>query len=227
MRDAVLLDIEGTVSPVAAIRDSLVPYARPRIAEWVRKSEPEIALIIDAVRLAMGDVAADLDVVTERLHQWSDLGIRAEPLGALQGLIWLDGFASGALSARFYADVPPVLEAWHRSGVPVYVFCAESELVQQLWFAHSEFGDLAHSIGGYFDSASEGADDDPVSYRLIAKVIGVPPERITFASAAIEKLDAAAAAGLRTAGVSRPDDGSPDVGEHPRITRFSEITTTG
>ncbi|WP_405161855.1 acireductone synthase [Nocardia sp. NBC_01499] len=227
MNEAVLLDIEGTVSPVGAIRDSLFPYARERLAEWVRRPEPEIGRIVDAVRLAMGDVGADSAAVTGRLEQWSDLGIRAEPLRALEGLIWLGGFAAGELSAPFYADVPAVLEEWAGAGVPVYVFCAESELVQQLWFANSQFGDLSGGIGGYFDSASEGEGDEPLSYRLIAKVIGVDPERVRFVSGAVAKLDAAAAAGMRTVGVSRIEDGSPEVGAHPRVARFSAIATRG
>ncbi|WP_069164335.1 acireductone synthase [Nocardia altamirensis] len=227
MSEAVLLDIEGTVSPVAAIRDSLYPYARARLAEWIRRPEPEIGRIVDTLRLAMGDVHADAAAVTGRLEQWADLEIRAEPLRALQGLIWLDGFASGALTAQFYADVPPALANWAQAGVQVYVFSAESELVQQIWFANSQFGDLSGGLSGHFDSTAEGEVDDPLSYRLIAKVIGVSPERIRFVSGAVEKLDAAAAAGLRTVGVSRVEDGSPEVGTHPRVASFSEIPTTG
>lgn len=203
---AVLLDIEGTVSPIAAVRDTLFPYARARIAEWMTRPD---------VRRAVGDVSVG------QLEQWSDTDVKAEPLKTLQGLVWADGFAAGELTATLYDDVPPVLAAWITDGIDVYVFSSGSVLAQRLWFANTQFGDLSGSIRGWFD-LSVGPKREAASYRTIAETIGLPPGDITFYSDVAAELDAAATAGLRTVGVSRERDGAPDVGAHERIEQFTE-----
>ncbi|MET8872251.1 acireductone synthase [Nocardia sp. NPDC004604] len=221
--DAVLLDIEGTVSPVAAVRNTLFGYARPRLADWLGRPDPRIGRIAEEVRWALHDPHADLDVVAAELARWSDADIKAEPLKALQGLIWQDGFATGVLTATLYDDVPPLLRAWVRRGDRVYIFSSGSELAQRLWFANTQFGDLSALISGHFDLSSAGPKNDARSYWVIAEAIGARPERIGFLSDNVAELDAAAAAGMRAVGVSRMDEGCPDVGRHPRITRFTEI----
>ena len=51
-RDAVVLDIEGTVSPLAAVYDVLFPYARSRIEAWVR--EGRVPAVVAEVRAMLG-----------------------------------------------------------------------------------------------------------------------------------------------------------------------------
>lgn len=207
MSTAVLLDIEGTVSPLAAVRDELFPYARRRFDDWMARPE---------VRREVGDVSV------AQLAQWSDDDVKAGPLKILQGLIWRSGFASGELVATLYDDVPGALRAWRDAGVPVYIYSSGSVLAQQLWFSHTDTGDLSHLISGYYDLAT-GPKRVAQSYRTIAESIGVPTDAITFYSDAVAELDAAAEAGVSTVGVSRPRDGSPDVGSHTRIDRLTEL----
>ena len=60
---AVLLDIEGTTTPIRYVHNVLFPYARERMAELVRTRarEPEVAGALSQVeRLAPGLMVADL-----------------------------------------------------------------------------------------------------------------------------------------------------------------------
>lgn len=210
----IVTDIEGTTSAIAHVHDVLFPYSRSRIQEWVRR--PEAA---DVVR----EVAADPDEAAAILVGWIDADVKATPLKTLQGLIWAEGYACGALTAHVYDDVPPVLARWTSSGVPVYVYSSGSELAQRLWFRHTQHGDLLGHFAGHYDTVSAGPKREVGSYQAIAKSIGVEPAELTFLSDVAAELDAAAQAGWHTIGVSRPEDGSPDTGNHPRITTFAEL----
>jgi enolase-phosphatase E1 len=211
----IVTDIEGTTSAIAHVHEVLFPYSRSRIQDWVRR--PEAA---SAVR----EVAADPDEAASILVGWIDADVKATPLKTLQGLIWAEGYASGELTAHVYDDVPPVLARWTAAGVPVYVYSSGSELAQRLWFRHTQHGDLLGHFAGHFDTVSAGPKREVGSYQAIAGKIGVEPTELTFLSDVAAELDAAAEAGWHTIGVSRPEDGSPDVGQHRRITTFAELS---
>jgi enolase-phosphatase E1 len=210
----IVTDIEGTTSSISHVHDVLFPYSRSRIPEWVRR--PEAAAVVR-------EVAPDPDEAARILVGWIDSDVKATPLKTLQGLIWAEGYASGELTAHVYDDVPPALARWSADGVPVYVYSSGSELAQRLWFQHTQHGDLLGHFAGHFDTVSAGPKRDVASYQAIAKSIGVDPAELTFLSDVAAELDAAAEAGWHTVGVSRPRDGSPDVGRHRRVTSFAEL----
>jgi enolase-phosphatase E1 len=210
----IVTDIEGTTSAIAHVHDVLFPYSRARVGEWVRRPEA-----VDVVR----EVAADPDEAASILIGWIDADVKATPLKTLQGLIWAEGYASGELTAHVYDDVPPVLARWSSSGVPVYVYSSGSELAQRLWFRHTQHGDLLGHFAGHYDTVSAGPKREVGSYQAIAASIGVDPSELTFLSDVAAELDAAASAGWHTIGVSRPEDGSPDVGSHRRVTSFADL----
>lgn len=156
MNPAVVLDIEGTVSPISAVQQQLFPYARAQLAAWIRRTDPDIVEVVSEVRAAPGDPAADLETVATQLAVWSDTDVKAAPLKTMQGLIWRHGFDTGELRAVLYPDVPPTLDGWVAEGTSVYVYSSGSELAQRLWFAHTQFGDFSDRIRGHFDTRSAG-----------------------------------------------------------------------
>ena len=133
MSRAIVLDIEGTTSPAGYIRDHLFGYARDRVAEWVRRPDPEILAILDRARELAGRPAAGPAEVGEVLVGWIDADRKAAPLKELQALMWRDGFAAGELTATVYADVPGALRSWRAAGAEVYSFSSGSVLAQWLW----------------------------------------------------------------------------------------------
>ncbi|MET7468304.1 acireductone synthase [Micromonospora sp. NPDC005686] len=203
MTGAVVLDIEGTVSPLSAVHDVLFPYARDRIESWVRQDRPGTREVVAGVRGLLGD-GSDLDDVVRTLLDWHDQNAKHSPLKTLHGLIWEQGFLAGELSGVFYADVPPALAEWHRLGTPCWIYSSGSELAQRLWFSRSDQGNLLGYLTGHFDTVTGGPKREPASYRRIAQAIGAADRDILFLSDSRAELDAARTAGWQAVGVRRP-----------------------
>jgi enolase-phosphatase E1 len=220
---AIVLDIEGTVSPLAAVHDVLFPYARERIAGWVRQDLPGVAPVAAEVRAMLGRPRADPDEVVRTLLAWHDENAKHSPLKTLHGLIWERGFLAGELHGQVYPDVPPALSGWRRRGVGCWIYSSGSVLAQRLWFSRTDHGDLLGYLAGHFDTVTGGPKKDPASYHRIAAAIGTPAAEITFLSDSRAELDAARAAGWSAVGVRRPADGAPDVGTHPAVADFTEL----
>jgi enolase-phosphatase E1 len=235
---AVVLDIEGTTTPVDFVYQSLFPYARAHLSaflsrEWDSAACREALAILGRERLAdsaagrLGtNVATGVqdfgpaDVVAY-VGWLMDRDSKSPGLKALQGLIWQDGYRTGALRGSVYADVPRALERWHASGREVYIYSSGSVLAQQLLFGFTEAGDLTRLLHGYFDTAV-GPKQSVESYALILERIHVAPAEVLFVSDVVGELDAAHAAGLRTALCVR-GAAAPAAGLHPVIGTFDEI----
>jgi enolase-phosphatase E1 len=120
---AVVTDIEGTTTPIAFVHDVLFPYARTRLAEFLRvhAQRPDVAACVaETRRLAPG---AD---PLETLLGWMDADAKIGPLKALQGMIWAEGYADGALKGDLYPDVAPALRRWRAAGIRLYVYSSGS-----------------------------------------------------------------------------------------------------
>ncbi|MDD2877357.1 MAG: acireductone synthase [Acidiphilium sp.] len=200
----VLLDIEGTIAPISFVHDVLFPYVRARLGGFIaaNATDPEIAQAL-----------ADLDQITpgaapvQTLHALMDRDAKIGPLKLIQGRIWAQGFADGALTSRFYPDVAPALRAWHNDNVGLAVYSSGSEQAQRLLFGHAPEGDLTGLITGFFDTRV-GGKREPVSYAVVAHSLATSPARILFLSDIEAELTAAAAAGLAVCQLVRPQDGT-------------------
>jgi enolase-phosphatase E1 len=217
--DAVLTDIEGTTSRIAFVRDTLFPFARDRLARFAAEhgGEPAVAAELAAVR----DLAPGRDPV-EALLGWMAEDAKVTPLKALQGMIWEEGYASGALKGDLYPDVAPALRAWAAAGVRLAVYSSGSVEAQKLIFGHSVAGDLAPLFGGFFDTRT-GAKREAASYAAIAGALGVAPRGLLFLSDVEAELDAAAASGLRTCQLVRAEDGTAASARHPTAPDFTAV----
>jgi len=114
-----VLDIEGTLTPTAAVHQTLYGYARPRLGPWIdaHPDDPEVAAAVEAVRSEAGLAPeAGTAAVVEVLHGWMDADRKATPLKTLQGLIWQHGYAAGELRTDLFPDVPAALAAWRAVG---------------------------------------------------------------------------------------------------------------
>lgn len=192
MVQAILTDIEGTTSSIAFVTDTLFPYARARLADWIAAHAEEAAPILK-------DVPGD---PVETLTRWIDEDRKETALKTLQGLIWADGYADGTLKGHVYADAADALRRWHADGIKLYVYSSGSVAAQKLIFGYSNAGDLTPLFSGYFDTAT-GPKKETESYRRIAAEIGLPVEDILFLSDSVPEIEAARAAGLKTCLVDR------------------------
>jgi enolase-phosphatase E1 len=220
---AVLTDVEGTTTRITLVRDVLFPYARSRLAAFVRDrpNDPAIGEIVEGVRRHEGDERMTEDQAVAHLLRWSDEDRKVTPLKTLQGLIWAEGYARGELRGHVYDDAVAHLRAWRDAGVALYVYSSGSVPAQKLLFGHSEFGDLTPLFSGFFDTRI-GGKLEARSYTAIAEAVGVAPREILFLSDHVGELDAARASGLSTTWIVRESSTEPANG-HARATTFAEV----
>jgi enolase-phosphatase E1 len=211
---AVVTDIEGTTTPITFVRDTLFPYARQRLADWVDR--PAAAEDLAEVARMVPDQAP----LTTLLH-WMDQDAKIAPLKNLQGLIWAEGFADGTLKGLLYPDVAPCLRRWSRGGVRLFVYSSGSVEAQKLLFANSTDGDLTPLFGGFFDTRV-GVKRDSESYTRLAIGMNVPTLEVLFLSDIEAELDAAAMAGMRTCQLVRPEDNTTPSDRHPIAATFPD-----
>lgn len=213
---AVLLDVEGTTTPIDFVYRVLFPFARERYLPFLsaRFADGEVR---DEVRALAEEHRRDA-AAGHRPPPWedspdgaaayaawlTDRDRKSTPLKALQGRIWEDGFRAGQLQARVYDDVPRALARWTAEGRTVAIFSSGSVRAQRMLFAHTQAGDLTPHLSHYFDTTI-GFKTDPESYRRIAERLVRPPAEILFVSDVAAELDAARTAGVQTAIAARSD----------------------
>ncbi len=228
----VLLDIEGTVSPLAYVHATMFPFARARLAEFLTANlaRPDVAAALAQVATdasASGvslppPAAENLPSLVAHLHDLMDRDVKATGLKQLQGLIWEGGFHSGQLRADLFPDVAPALRAWHAAGLELRIYSSGSIHAQKLFFAHTIDGDLTQLLAGHHDT-TVGPKKAAASYAAIAAAAGRAPGEILFLSDIVAELDAARAAGLRTALALRPGNPSAPAHDHPAFSTLLDL----
>jgi len=202
---AALLDIEGTIADISFVRNVLFPYAREALPGFIARhaNEPKVATEIAATASAAGLAAEDHEAIVRQLITWIDDDVKATPLKELQGMIWAQGYREGVFTAHLYPDAHDWIEQRHAEGLPLYIYSSGSIQAQQLYFSHSEFGDLRSHFQGFFDTTI-GSKKEAHSYNQIAGQIGLEPEQIVFFSDIGDELEAAQAVGMQVVQLVRP-----------------------
>ena len=229
----VLLDVEGTTTPVDFVLRVLFEDAHARVGGFLdaHVTDPELSSDLAGLRdahardLAEGHGPPDWEGSAEavaRYVRWlMDRDRKLTALKSLQGRIWAEGYAQGRLRGQVYPDVPRALARWNAAGRRVAIFSSGSVLAQKLLFGHSDHGDLTPLLSGYFDTAT-GPKRAAESYRRIAAALGASTGAGLFVSDVVAELDAARESGLATALAVRTPPAPPAHG-HLAVTSFDEL----
>lgn len=233
--DALLLDIEGTTTPVDYVFGVLFPFARDQVADFLQHQGQVPAVQADLASLRQEYAADQLQAkslpawegddpvaAVPYIHYLIDCDRKSTGLKSLQGKIWDRGYQSGTLTSQLFPDVKPAFDRWVAAGKRIYIFSSGSIQAQKLLFGNTEFGDLTPDLSGYFDTTT-GSKRDAESYRAIATAIGLPPSHILFISDVTAELTAAQTAGMVTLFSSRPGNASTDAEGFPLIQTFDGI----
>ena len=230
---AILLDIEGTTTPIDFVYEVLFPYARARVKDFLARhesSEEVRADIVDLRHEYSSDLGGclkpppiDEGSIVAYVHWLMDQDRKVTPLKSLQGKIWEEGFQRGELRGQVFDDVPRAFARWREQNKDICIYSSGSRLAQQLLFANTEAGDLTDFIREYFDT-NIGAKGDPQSYHRIASALELSPPEILFISDVIAELNAARDAGIETLLSVRPGN-PPQPGReaHRVIHTFDEV----
>jgi enolase-phosphatase E1 len=228
---AVLLDIEGTTTPIDFVHKTLFPYARKGIGQYVANHfdalRPEIITLAEE-HSHDRDYHLPFDPtepgsVSGYLESLIDRDRKSTPLKSIQGKLWQVGYESGELVSRMFGDVMPAFGRWKDGGKTIAIYSSGSVLAQQLLFRHTEVGDLTPFISQFFDT-NMGAKRESESYQKIAEEMRAEPSEILFVSDVVDELDAARSSGLQTLLSIRPGNAEIESDtSHRSITTFADI----
>jgi 2,3-diketo-5-methylthio-1-phosphopentane phosphatase len=232
-----VLDIEGTTTSIAFVYDTLFPYVRAHLVTYLERelathslgqvvtalreqAEADQGSGADAPLIASPDATpqALLESIAANVLWQMDSDRKTTALKLLQGMIWEDGYRTGALEGHVYPDVPPALRRWAERGDAAWIYSSGSVAAQKLLFGASEAGNLLPWIAGHFDTTT-GPKKDAESYRTIANAVGSRPSALTFVTDSLDEARAARAAGCEVRVSIRP--GNPPLPPHD----FTTITT--
>ena len=227
---AILLDIEGTTTPIEFVQQVLFPYARARVHDYLAQHADDPGIRAD-LALLHAEHAAEPPAAhpppwdPEAYIYWlMDRDRKSTGLKSLQGRIWEAGYETGELKGKgdVYPDVRPALEQWRSAGTTIAIFSSGSVQAQRNLFANTTAGDLSPFLAGYFDTTT-GPKRDATSYRRIAAALGSRTNEVLFVSDIAAELDAARAAGMRTALCVRGASSDDSPTDHPRVHSFAEL----
>ena len=237
---AILLDIEGTTTPIAFVHEVLFPFARSHVTDYLvthagtAETDADIAGLlqehaVDVTHqleppppLIDGPRHERIESIVAYVEWLIDRDRKSTALKSLQGKIWRQGYADQSLKAPIFADVPPALARWRAALLKTSIFSSGSVLAQQLLFAHTEAGDLTHLIESYFDTAT-GPKTATDSYKDIALALRQSEPEVLFISDAVAELNAASVAGMQTLLCVRPGNSFQIAGPHQVIRSFDEV----
>lgn len=208
MIHCVLMDIEGTIIPVTFVREILFPYAQRRLAAFLQEQR-ESSTVRQWANVCENTVAQETgqrpayEELSTILGRWIEEDRKHPGLKAIQGMIWHDGYRTGAFAPALYNDVAPALMRWRRNGLRLALYSSGSEQAQRLLIEHTTDGNLTDYFADFFDTRI-GAKTETTPYRQIANHMALRAEEILFLSDVEQELDAAATAGLRTTQILRP-----------------------
>jgi enolase-phosphatase E1 len=203
----ILTDIEGTTTEVSFVYDILFPYFRAHMDQWKTVDSAPMNDVLEQTRLlVLEEQSINLtskEALFEQLRQWSIEDRKVTPLKTFQGMVWEQGFKSGAIKGHMYPDVKPALERWTVMGMKLAIFSSGSIAAQKQLFGFSTDGDLTPYFSAYFDTTT-GMKRDEQTYLLIVQQLNAPADNVLFLSDIHQELEAAHAAGLRTLQLVRP-----------------------
>lgn len=213
----ILLDIEGTITSISFVKDTLFPHVTNSLEEYINKLwgdesfEKDLELLrsqasIDSeldgfVPIVSGDNAKQ-SVINNVLWQMST-DRKTTALKQLQGHIFKDGYESGILKGHLYEDVLPVLRKLNDFGKKIYTYSSGSTDAQRYLFQYSMYGDVTDIFVEYFDTKM-GPKRSETSYKNIANKINVKCSDILFLTDVLEEAEAAIKAGCNTFLLVRP-----------------------
>jgi enolase-phosphatase E1 len=215
--NVILVDIEGTTTPVDFVYETLFPYARANIDSFLREHsvDQEIVSLIEQLHIQYNYDKRD-EKLQVLLPPWIEdndemqlrsavayfqwlitKDIKHTALKSLEGKIWEEGYNMGEIRGIVYRDVPPAFKRWTKQKRLICIYSSGSVLAQQLLFRTVAYGDLTAYISTFFDTGV-GAKTQSESYRKIAESLACSPRNVLFISDTIKEIKAAQEARMRT-----------------------------
>ncbi len=223
MTRGILLDIEGTTTPITFVYDVLFPFARAHAHEHLDE-DAQHALKLEYDRDVASGLAArglvfrrarlcpladgsgsEIDRVKDSSRK--DLAGRLSPRRAARRSVSRCSTGTRTLASRGYRCSNLFFRQCSRAAVDLL----------------NDTARRSHPLSeGYFDTTT-GPKTEASSYGAIAAAFALPAPEILFISDVVRELDAAAAAGLQATLVMRPGNPPQPPNSYPTVSSFEEI----
>ncbi|KAL0320661.1 UNVERIFIED_CONTAM: putative bifunctional methylthioribulose-1-phosphate dehydratase/enolase-phosphatase E1 1 [Sesamum radiatum] len=225
-RCCIVLDIEGTTTPISFVTDVLFPYARDSVGKHLELTY-DTAETQDDIKLLRAQVEEDLENGVAGAVPIPTDGEKEEIIAAVvanvEAMIKADRKITSLKQLQvkqtfFFKMTCPkeqcltslrfdCLQSRVISGeldIRVYIYSSGSRLAQRLLFGNTNYGDLRKYLCGFFDT-TVGNKKETKSYIEITKSLGVDnPSEILFVTDVYQEATAAKAAGLEVIISIRP-----------------------
>ncbi|XP_022105352.1 enolase-phosphatase E1-like isoform X2 [Acanthaster planci] len=197
----ILLDIEGTTTPITFVKDVLFPYVREKVEEYLDSHWDEqecqddikelrdqaildkdlegVVTIPEEVEDGTSSSTLVKQAVVQSIHWLMAADRKVTALKQFQGHMWRSGYKEKKLVGEIYSDVLPAIKQWLRKSKKVYIYSSGSVEAQKLLFGHTKYGSLLELFSGHFDTKT-GLKVEKESYLKIAAEIGCDPHEILF-----------------------------------------------
>jgi len=227
---AVLIDVEGTITPSTFFKDVLVKHVRDNVDTYVITHFATEAIIKHVAGLrkqAAEDVVAGLEgaviipevddiktvalAVSANIKSQLDHNRCSTDAGAIFYEMITSAFTSKIIQGKVYEDVPPTLKKFKMSDIKVYAYvecCADTAKLQ---LQYSDHGDLTGMFAGYYDHSKLGTKlgssmKEKDTYIKLAAALQVDADQMLFLTSKPTDAVAAHSAGLKTCIVTRDQD---------------------
>ncbi|EMP30375.1 Enolase-phosphatase E1 [Chelonia mydas] len=242
----ILLDIEGTTTPITYVKDTLFPYIRDNVKEYLRmhweeeECQQDISLLrkqaeedsnLDGfvpIPLETGngedEVEQVIQAVVDNVHWQMSLDRKTTALKQLQGHMWRAAYTTGHMKGEYPAPIPGSDIALSRMlGSCLHLYsvagkCCHSDAV-------AFYTPTAQLFDGHFDTKI-GHKVESESYRRIASSIGCSTNNVLFLTDVTREANAAEEADMHVAVVVRPGNAGLTDDEksyYSLITSFNEL----
>ncbi|XP_012216839.1 enolase-phosphatase E1-like isoform X2 [Linepithema humile] len=216
----VLVDIEGTTTSISFVKETLFPYVRQNLKNYIetkweveefkqdyeklkeQAKKDEEDKLDGFVAIAGDKPEEEKDSLLKNILWQMDNDRKTGALKQLQGHMWREAYETGAVKAHVYEDVPKAFELWTNDARKIYVYSSGSVEAQKLLFGHSINGDLLKYFSGFFDT-EVGAKQECDSYKNILSKIDEKPSNVVFLTDVVKEAAAAKEAGISTVIVVR------------------------
>ncbi|KAL0491764.1 enolase-phosphatase E1 [Acrasis kona] len=192
----VILDIEGTTTPIDFVSLTLFPYARKEVDKYIlnnwgeegtqnyienlrRQAQRDLKQneFSDAPQIPEDDQATPEEIrkaAVANVHFNMDKDRKLTPLKELQGKIWEKAYQDGEIRGYVYDDVVNAFKYWKQKSTKIYIYSSGSKLAQKLLFgntSHDADRDLLPYISAHYDTIYPGSKVEAASYEKISNDI--------------------------------------------------------
>eukprot|EP01132_Coremiostelium_polycephalum_P007692 gene7692-9462_t len=248
----VILDIEGTTTPISFVHDVLFPFIRSNLKPYLTSHwgtpqlNDDIAILYSLsesdhkngstefplIELESESTSREtsMDSIIKNVLAQMDRDRKSTALKRLQGHMWDQGFQKDILKGVIFPDVPQAMKKWSELNVPVYIYSSGSVEAQKLLFTYSDHGNLIQQIKGHFDT-NIGGKLESNSYRSIVSAISKDDgdngdndnSHYLFVTDAVLEVKAAREAGLSVCLSIRP--GNPPITDTTVLESYPKLNT--